>query len=53
MAELTLALRRAKRANDTKIDLSNKEIEFLPKDLFTMTKLEIINLSNNRITALD
>jgi Leucine-rich repeat (LRR) protein len=53
MAELTLLLRRAKRNNETKLDLSGKDISFLPNDLYTLTKLEILNLSNNKIVTLD
>jgi Leucine-rich repeat (LRR) protein len=53
MAELTLSLRRAKRNNETKLDLSGQEICFLPNDIYSLTKLEILNLSNNKITTLD
>ena len=53
MAELTLLLRRAKRNNESKIDLSNKDISFIPNDVYSLLKVEILNLSNNRITALD
>lgn len=53
MAELTLLLRKAKRSNDVKLDLSNREIHFIPSDLFTLPKLEILDLSGNKITSLD
>ena len=52
MAELTLLLRRAKRNNETKIDLSGKEISFIPNDIYSLSKVEILDLSNNRITSL-
>lgn len=53
MAELTLMLRKAKRSNDVKLDLSGREIHFLPSDLYGLSKLEILNLSNNAIVSLD
>ncbi len=53
MAELTLLLRKAKRTNDIKLDLSNKELHFIPSDLYTLSKLQILDLSGNRLTALD
>lgn len=53
MAELTLLLRRAKRNNETKIDLSSREISFIPNDVYSLGKLEILDLSNNKITSLD
>lgn len=53
MAELTLVLRRAKRNNETKLDLSGREISFLPNDLYSLMKLEILNLSNNKIISVD
>lgn len=53
MAELTLMLRRVKRNNEKKLDLSNKELSFIPNDVYGLEKLEILNLSNNRITNLD
>ena len=53
MAELTLLLRKAKRSNDIKLDFSNKDIDFLPSDLFGLSRLEILDLSNNRIVSID
>lgn len=53
MAELTLLLRKAKRSNDIKLDLSNREIHFIPSDLYSLSKLQILDLSGNRITSLD
>ena len=53
MAELTLMLRRAKRNNEKKIDLSSREISFIPNDVYGLTKVEILNLSNNRLTSVD
>lgn len=53
MAELTLMLRRAKRNNEKKIDLSSRDISFIPNDVYGLSKIEILNLSQNRITSLD
>ena len=39
MAELTLMLRRAKRNNEKKIDLSARDIEFVPNDVYGLPKL--------------
>lgn len=53
MAELTLLLRKAKRSNDIKLDLSNREIHFIPSDLYTLSKLQILDLSGNKIASID
>ena len=49
MTELAVELRHAKRNNSTQIDLSNRMLTVLPKDLFLLKHLVSLNLSHNKI----
>lgn len=53
MSEITVYLRHAKRSHATHIDLSNKELSFIPKDLFSMRNVEKLDLSHNKIEFLE
>jgi Leucine-rich repeat (LRR) protein len=53
MSDLTVQLRHAKRNNETKLDLSCKNISFIPNEIYGLTNLEILNLSKNRISSID
>jgi Leucine-rich repeat (LRR) protein len=54
MAEINLLLRHAKRSNSKVLDLSNKDLTSVPKEVFTMSRtLEDLNLSHNSIAFLE
>lgn len=53
MSELSVFLRQAKRSNKKELDLSLRELSFIPKDVFSIRTLEELNLSNNNITAIE
>lgn len=36
MSELTVFLRHAKRSNNKELDLSKRDLSFIPKDVFTI-----------------
>jgi hypothetical protein len=40
MAELTVFLRHAKRSNTKELDLSKRELTFVPKDVFSIRSIE-------------
>lgn len=52
-SDINLILRRAKRANSTVIDLSNKCINSIPSELFEYSSITKLNLSNNKIIDID
>jgi hypothetical protein len=52
-SDINLILRRAKRANSTVLDLSNKSLNSLPSDLFEYNIITKLNLSNNKLSELD
>lgn len=39
MSDLTVQLRHAKRNNETKLDLSTKNISFIPNEIYSLTNL--------------
>lgn len=39
MTELSVFLRHAKRSNKKELDLSNRELNYIPKEVFTMRTL--------------
>lgn len=39
MTELSVELRHAKRSNKKELDLSKRELSFIPKDVFTIRTL--------------
>lgn len=52
-SDINLILRRAKRANSTILDLSNKALNSIPSDLFEYNIITKLNLSNNKLSELD
>jgi Leucine-rich repeat (LRR) protein len=44
MTDIQLQIRRLKRSNETKLDLSGKSITFLPSDIYGLEKLEVLEL---------
>jgi Leucine-rich repeat (LRR) protein len=53
MMELSVFLRHAKRNNKKELDLSNRQLSFIPKEVFSMQKLEELNLSDNKIAVIE
>lgn len=53
MSDLQVLLRHAKRNKDTKLDLSGKNISYIPNEILAFDHLEILNLSNNQLTSID
>ncbi|KAL4451158.1 hypothetical protein ABPG74_021480 [Tetrahymena malaccensis] len=53
MSDIQLILRRCKRGNEIKLDLSFKQITILPSDIYSLSQLEVLDLSNNKLNALD
>jgi len=53
MEDLTLEIRRAKRGNATRLDLSGRGISLLPFDLYSLPRVEELNLSNNNISMIE
>ena len=52
MSDISVSIRRCKRGNEKKLDLSNKGITYIPVDIYTLTDLEQLDLSNNRASEL-
>ena len=46
-------LRHAKRTNSRELDLSSRELEFIPKEVYTIMGIQNLNLSNNKISFID
>jgi Leucine-rich repeat (LRR) protein len=53
MSELTVFLRHAKRSNNKELDLSKRELSFIPKDVFTIRAIETLDLSQNKIVSIE
>ena len=53
MTELTVFLRHAKRSNNKELDLSKRDLGFIPKDVFTIRAIEVLNLSQNKIVSIE
>ena len=53
MTELSVFLRHAKRSNKKDLDLSNRELTYIPKEVFSMRTLEELDLSNNKIVSVE
>ena len=51
--DINLILRRAKRANSTVLDLSNKSLNSIPSDIFEYNIITKLNLSNNKLSDID
>lgn len=52
MSDVKLKIRHAKRANQKTLDLSGMSITELPIDITQLTLLEVLDLSNNKLTSL-
>lgn len=53
MTDLSLKVRQCKRMGGTKLDLSNMGLTSLPDEVFALSGLETLNISNNSISSLD
>ena len=51
--DISLIIRRCKRGNLSKLDLSKKDIGVLPQEIYQLTNLEVLDLQNNKIIGLD
>ena len=52
MADIKLKIRHAKRGNEKTLDLSGFGMIELPADILQLTMLEVLNVSNNKLTSL-
>jgi Leucine-rich repeat (LRR) protein len=52
MGDIKLKIRHAKRGNERSLDLSNCGLSELPTDLLQLTMLEVLNISNNKLSHL-
>jgi internalin A len=52
MGDIKLKIRHAKRGNERSLDLSGCGLSELPTDLLQLTMLEVLNVSNNKLTNL-
>lgn len=52
-SDISLAIRRAKRMGDKSFSLSGKDLYEVPNDVYQLEKLEVLDLSNNKISSLD
>lgn len=46
-------LRHAKRSNNKELDLSKRDLSFIPKDVFSIRAIEVLNLSQNKIATIE
>lgn len=53
MDDVSLTIRRCKRGNEIKLVLSGKDITSIPSEVFQLSSLQILDLSNNKIANLD
>ena len=53
MDDVSLTIRRCKRGNEAKLVLSAKDITSIPSEVFQLTSLQTLDLSNNKIVNLD
>lgn len=52
MSDIKLKIRHAKRGNERSLDLSGMGLSEIPVDITQLTMLEVINVSNNKLTSL-
>jgi Leucine-rich repeat (LRR) protein len=52
MADIKLKIRHAKRGNEKSLDLSGFGMTELPADILQLTMLEVLIISNNKLTSL-
>mmetsp|Transcript_24587 Transcript_24587/g.56735 ORF Transcript_24587/g.56735 Transcript_24587/m.56735 type:complete len:582 (-) Transcript_24587:32-1777(-) len=50
--DVSLLIRRAKRAGARRVDLSNRGLKAWPEELFTLTQLKNIDASGNELTSV-
>lgn len=50
--DIKLKIRHAKRGNEKSLDLSGYGMSELPADIMQLTMLEVLNVSNNKLTNL-
>jgi len=53
MSDIQVILRHCKRGNEIKLDLSGRGLTVLPSDLYNLGNLEVLDLSRNKLNALD
>jgi internalin A len=53
MDDLALEIRRAKRGNTTRMDLSGRGLSKFPNDLYSLVSLEELDLSGNNISTVE
>ena len=53
MSDIKLKIRHVKRGGDTKLDISGMALTEVPEDVFSLTQLESLDISGNRITSLE
>ena len=53
MSEIKLRIRHAKRGGTTTLDLSGMSLTEVPEDVFTLTELESLDISENSIKNID
>ena len=52
MSDIKLKIRHAKRGNERTLDLSGMGLSEIPVDITQLTMLEVINVSNNKLSTL-
>ena len=52
MGDIKLKIRHAKRGNEKTLDLSGYGISELPSDIMQLSMLEVLVVSNNKLTNL-
>lgn len=52
MGDIKLKIRHAKRGNEKSLDLSGLGISELPSDIMQLSMLEVLVVSNNKLTNL-
>jgi len=52
MSDIKLKIRHAKRGNERTLDLSGMGLSEIPVDITQLTMLEVINVSNNKLSSL-
>lgn len=53
MDDVSLIIRRNKRASDSKLILSNRFIQITPSSVYQLAHLVILDFSSNKISQLD
>lgn len=53
MSDVRLKIRHVKRSGETTLDLSGMGLTEIPEDVFSLTSLESLDISENSIASLD